>query len=192
MKKRDFSGMDQQEILLAAKKACLNMLERSDKTEMQLRVKLAEAGFPSSAVDGAIAYAASFHYVDDVRFTMNYLQTGLKKKSRRRVEAELLQKGIDRETLDRCLEEMGDHEQCQEKTALDLIIKRTAGKNWEDAAVRRREMQYLAGQGFSYEIIRGAAAQYQQWLEENGQEPSQEIENGEENWNGYRKFVHKS
>ena len=59
MRKRDFSGLDDEEILHMAKKQCLNILKQSDKTKKQLRQRLKEGGFPPFAVEGAIAYAAS-------------------------------------------------------------------------------------------------------------------------------------
>ena len=37
MRKNDFSGLEEEEILHLAKKQCLNLLKQSDKTEMQLR-----------------------------------------------------------------------------------------------------------------------------------------------------------
>ena len=111
MRKNDFSGLEEEEILHLAKKQCLNFLKQSDKTETQLRRKLKEGGFPPFAVDGAIAYAASFHYIDDERYARNYLEMGGQKKSRKRMEMELLQKGIDREQIRRCLDEVENNEE---------------------------------------------------------------------------------
>lgn len=163
MRKNDFSGLEEEEILHLAKKQCLNLLKQSDKTEMQLRRKLKEGGFPPFAVDGAIAYAASFHYIDDERYARNYLEMGGQKKSRKRMEMELLQKGIDREQIRRCLDEVENNE---EEAAFSLLKKRAAGKDWTDERVQRRLFQYLAGQGFSYEIIRNCVRRYEQMLEE--------------------------
>lgn len=162
MKKNDFSGLGEEEILHVAKKQCLNLLKQSDKTETQLRRKLKEGGFPPFAVDGAIAYAASFHYIDDERYARNYLEMGGQKKSRKRMEMELLQKGIDREQIRRCLNNVENNE---EEAAFSLLKKRAAGKNWTDEKVQRRLLHYLAGQGFSYEIIRSCMRRYEQLLE---------------------------
>lgn len=163
MKKKEFCGLEEDEILHMAKKQCLNLLKQSDKTEMQLRQKLKEGGFPPFAIDGAIAYAAAFHYIDDERYTKNYLEMGGRRKSRRRMEMELLQKGIDREQIRQCMEEV---ENGEDEAAFSLLKKRASGKNWADEKIQRRIMQYLAGQGFSYETIRNSVCRYERSLEE--------------------------
>lgn len=167
MKRRDFDGLEQEEVLRLAKKKCLDILKQSDKTEMQLRRKLKEGGFPPFAVDGAIAYAASFHYIDDERYTRNYLETGGQRKSRKRMEMELIQKGIEREQIRLCLE---DAEWDEAETAFSLLRKRAAGKDWTSETIQRRIMQYMAGQGFSYETIRSSMRRYEQLLEDDEEE----------------------
>ena len=165
MRKRDFHGLPDEEVLHQAKKQCLSILEQSDKTEMQLRQKLKEGGFPPFAIDGAITYAASFRYIDDERYARNYLETVGKRKSRKRMEMELIQRGIDREKIRQCMEAVENEE---EEVATRLLKKRMVGKEWSDEKIRRRMVQYLAGQGFSYETIRNSMYQYEQWLE-NGE-----------------------
>lgn len=163
MRKRDFHGLDKEEILHMAKKQCLNILKQTDKTEMQLRQKLKEGGFPPFAIDGAIKYAASFHYIDDERYARNYLETAGRRKSRKRVEMELIQRGIDRELVHMCMEAVENDE---EEVAAKLLKKRMVGKDWTDERIQRRMIQYLAGQGFSFETIRTSIRLYEQTLEE--------------------------
>lgn len=163
MRKRDFSGLDDEEILHMAKKQCLNILKQSDKTEKQLRQRLKEGGFPPFAVEGAIAYAASYHYINDERYVANYLEVSKGKKSRKKMEMDLMQRGADRELILQC---MGNVELDDEKTAYELLKKKMAGKNWNDPKQQRRMMQYLVGQGYSYETIKSSVYRYEQFLED--------------------------
>lgn len=83
-----------------AKHRALHILERSDRTEQELRSRL-EKNYVEEAVEEAIAYVKEYHYIDDKRYAVNYLSSRGRVKSRRQVEQELLyKKGISREVLE--------------------------------------------------------------------------------------------
>ena len=48
-----------------AKLRAMHLLEAGDKTREQVRQKLVQGGYPSCAVEAALAYVESFHYIDD-------------------------------------------------------------------------------------------------------------------------------
>ena len=81
-------------VTVRARKKVLAMLERMDRTEQDLRHRLARAGYPEEAVDDAIAYAKKFGYINDERYARSYARSRSRTKSRRQIEAELYQKGI--------------------------------------------------------------------------------------------------
>ena len=91
--------------LTRAKRRALHILERSDRTEQELREKLSKNYLPE-VVDAAIEYVKSFHYIDDHRYAVNYLNSRSQGKSSRRLEQELLyKKGISKEVLEAAREE---------------------------------------------------------------------------------------
>ena len=57
---------DEEEIIKAKKRAML-ILQHNDRTEWELSDKLLKAGFSEQAVEAAVEYVRSFHYVDDRR-----------------------------------------------------------------------------------------------------------------------------
>ena len=83
-----------------ARHRALHILERSDRTEQELRAKL-ERNYRAEAVEDAISYVKQYHYLDDRRYAVNYLNSRGRVKSRRQVEQELLyKKGISKEILE--------------------------------------------------------------------------------------------
>jgi len=91
---------EQAGLLKKAKHRALYILEQSDKTEQELRDKLSK-NYEPEIVEAAVAYVKRYHYIDDKRYAVNYLNTRGKVKSRRQVEQELLyKKGISREVLE--------------------------------------------------------------------------------------------
>lgn len=88
-----------------ARHRALHILERSDRTEKELRAKL-EQNYKPEAVEDAVAYVKKYHYLDDMRYAVNYLNSRGRVKSRRQVEQELLyKKGISKEILEEALQE---------------------------------------------------------------------------------------
>ena len=57
-----------------AKLRAMNLLQKKDYTEKQLRDKLKEGLYPQELVDEAIAYVKSYKYLDDERFALDLLR----------------------------------------------------------------------------------------------------------------------
>jgi regulatory protein len=94
-----------EKVLLYAKKKILEILERMDRTEQELKNKLLQRDFPSDIIEEAIAYAKQFHYVDDFRFAKNFIHIKSTTKSKRQICFMLYQKGIAKEQVDQAYEE---------------------------------------------------------------------------------------
>ena len=98
------------DMLKRAKLRCMHLLEKRDYTEKELRQKLenGKTEYTEEQIDGAIAYVKSFHYVDDGRYACKYIEAMQSRKSRRQIEQELYQKGVDRELIQEAFEETGE------------------------------------------------------------------------------------
>ena len=56
-----------------ARLRCLNLLKSRDYTRHQLVSKLKQGFYPESVIKNAIDYAASYRYIDDLRYAMAYI-----------------------------------------------------------------------------------------------------------------------
>lgn len=133
-----------------AKERMLHLLEASDRTEAELRRRLREGGFPPEAVEAAIDYGKRRRYVDDRRYTENYVSFRAASRSRRQLEAELAARGISRDLARECLEEIQIDEGEQVRR---LLEKRGFDPENADEGEMRRTMAFLSRRGFSYEAI---------------------------------------
>ncbi|MSS63368.1 regulatory protein RecX [Velocimicrobium porci] len=138
-------------IFRRAKQKAMNLLKRMDRTEQELRTKLRQAEYPSAAVETAIEYVKSYHYIDDLRYAENYIRYKKGTKSIRMIEMELRQKGIDKESIRSALEE----ETISDDEALKKAIRKKA-KNWDTMSYleKRKVFAYLYRKGFKEEDIR--------------------------------------
>ncbi|MGI6019086.1 MAG: regulatory protein RecX [Marvinbryantia sp.] len=139
-----------------AKLRCMHLLEKRDYTEKQLRDKLCmgKTEYPPEVIDEAIAYVKSYRYVDDLRYAAQYIEAKKTRRSRRQIEQELLQKGIDRELMRQAFEET---EQIPEEELIRYWIeKRHYDPQTADVAETRRMYAFLARKGFQSSAIMNA------------------------------------
>ena len=134
-----------------ARHRALHILERSDRTEQELRAKL-ERNYRAEAVEDAISYVKQYHYLDDRRYAVNYLNSRGRVKSRRQVEQELLyKKGISKEILEEArteAEPQDEREQIRRWMEKKQIHPETADPN-----ELRRFYFFLMRRGFRSEDI---------------------------------------
>ena len=138
-------------IIPRAKARILYLLKASDRTEKQLYDKLKEGYYPKEAIEVAIAYAKSYHYIDDERYARNYIQFHGKKNSKKQLMYTLLQKGIGKELLENLLEENPVDE--------DIQIQKWLTKkhyNFENATYEEKQKlgAALIRKGFSVDNIK--------------------------------------
>ena len=133
-----------------AREKMLYMLKLSDKTEKQLRRKLEEGLYPREAIESAIAFGKEYGYIDDIRFTENYLLLKGEKKSRRQLLCELTQKGVGEEIIRECLENNPVDEYSQIEK---LLKKRGFDPEKSDEKEKMRTVAFLSRKGFSYTAI---------------------------------------
>lgn len=131
---------------LRAKKRAMHLLERMDRTEKQLYDKLLQSGYPQECIENAILYVKKYHYIDDRRYASNYIRCYQDRKSRLRMQQDLLRKGVSRALIDEVLEE---EFQADERIQIrSLLEKRGFDATECDEKERQRCYQFLMRRGF--------------------------------------------
>lgn len=140
-----------QEIMIPrARKKAMHLLEQMDRSKAELSNRLKEAGYLPEAIENAISYVESFHYIDDERYARNYIRYHQEAKSRRRLNQDLKKKGISDEIIRLAMEE---ENQTDPK---DQIRKLLEQKHYDlidpDGRICRKEearaCRFLASRGF--------------------------------------------
>ena len=142
-----------------AKKRSLMLLQKKDYTEAELRRKLTEGEYPQEAVEEAVSYVKSFHYIDDERFCRAYINCYSVKWSRQQITTKLMAKGISKECIRRIFEELqqeGELENVEETLIQDILRKKHYDPQNADYKTRQKMYQHLAYKGFSQEMIKKA------------------------------------
>ncbi len=141
-----------------AKKRGMNLLRTMDRTEHDVRHKLSEGGYPIEAVDAAVEYLSSYHYIDDMRYACEYIRYKIQSYSRKVITLKLTEKGIGKDVIeaafDRYEEVFEDVDDGEDRLIRSLITKRCPNGvvelGYED---KQRLFAYLYGKGFTTSSI---------------------------------------
>ena len=142
-------------LIKRAKSRTLHILDRFDKTEHELRNKLKEDMYPEEAIDAAVEAAKKGRYLDDLRYASQYIYEKSKSKSLKKIEAELIGKGIDRSVLSESMKRFSEDEEesgesREDALILKIIEKRIPKGTEPDPEAEAKLIRYLLGKGFEY------------------------------------------
>lgn len=132
------------------KERALYLLQRSDKTEYELRNKLKQGLYSDSVIEEVINFLKAYHYIDDEQYTRKYISYKTKTKSVKQIKMDLYQKGITPEIIKEVFNSLGDSE---EETIKKCIEKKRL--NWETIEEKdiHKLISSLMRRGFPYEQI---------------------------------------
>lgn len=138
-----------EEVLIKrAKLRTLRLLEQGDRTKKGLENKLEQNGYPPEAVEEAIVYAESFHYIDDKRYAVNYIQNQRGCKGRARIMMELRNKGVSQEDIDFAFQETEEGADTRERIR-ELIRKKRKSQGTMEEKERQKLYGFLMRRGFA-------------------------------------------
>lgn len=148
-KTRDLTGLSEEELKEYYKGKVLNYLSRR-KTVQEVRVYLRRLNCPEEIVEELLEFTDEYRFTDDEEYARCFILDSfrLKHHSRKQIQYDLRQKGLDKLLIEQMMEELNPSD---EEAAMCLAAKRF--KNMDDPQVRDRCGNYLYNHGFPYEVI---------------------------------------
>lgn len=173
-------------VLPGGRKKAMDLLLAGDRTEKELCVRLAQDGYHASVIESVLTYVRQFHYLDDVRYALNYMQSKGSKSSMLEIRRKLSEKGVSEEDYEEALEKYralrsesierlgeddadadsmnGDAELSDEAMELETLLKLMHKKVPEGVALTKEQKQkyygYFLRKGFGYHTIRTVLKEY--------------------------------
>ena len=140
-----------EEILLKrARDRALYLLQSQGRTKAEMIQKLQKDGYPDDVIREVMSFLEEYHFVDDSSYTENYIHVNKSRKSPLQIVFELQQKGVDKDTISRMLEEAPINE---DDTVRALLKKKTGGQIPADWKERQKLAAFLGRKGFSFDVI---------------------------------------
>lgn len=146
-----------------AQEKALYLLEYRNYSKRELTEKIARTAASREAAQAAAGRMEELGLIDDRRFGEDYARELFSRKGygARRAAQELRRKGLDQELVQELVEKYGGPEQSGEN------IRRVLEKKYpgwrEDEKVRRRAFAALQRLGYSYQEVREAMGQDEDW-----------------------------
>jgi len=139
-----------------AKNIAYRYLSYRPRSHAEVVKKLRDQGFGDDTVRTVLSNLIRLQYVDDERFADQWAQSRVRLRGlgRRRIERELRDKGVDRETARRALDGVLTAD-LEIETARRAVERKLASMRALDRETRRRRLAgFLERKGFSFAVIR--------------------------------------
>lgn len=141
-----------QVLIKRAKERALYLLKDRDRTEQEIRRKLREGFYPEDSIAQTINFLKEYRFLDDWEYGRRYIRTYGNSRSKKRLQFDLQQKGLDREQIRLLLEESdGD---ISEDAQIEKFLKKKGYQKGETPPKEREKlMAALVRKGFSYDAV---------------------------------------
>lgn len=152
---KDYDDILEKVLPKRAKLRAMNLLKNREYSVKQLHDKLKDGGYPEGVIEAALSYVAGYHYTDDLRYATGYIFEKESSRSRRRIEQDLREKGIDRNTLEKAWREWEEQGGSQDEQQMirKLLEKRHYDPDTADMKEKQRTYAFLMRKGFSGEQV---------------------------------------
>ena len=134
-----------------AKEKALRLLAFRSHSEKELLEKLKRAGAKSEDLPPVVEFLKEYGFLNDEQYGVHLAKDlkNIKKYGKRRIVAELKNKGIKQEYIDAALAELED----DEEDALLPLIFRKLGGNYEQKNIDRA-IRYFIYRGYGFDDIK--------------------------------------
>lgn len=126
-----------------AKQKALNLIKHSDKTEQEIYYRLKEEYYPDEIIERVVGYLKSYNYLNDERYARNYIRYRKTTESKRAVELKLINKGINKQVLEKIISEEYESFDKDSDPEVQAIIKFISKKCIEPTSLSFEEKQKL-------------------------------------------------
>lgn len=136
------------------KNTALRIIEKSYKTELELKDKLKEKGYDEKAIKYSIDFLKEYKFIDDIKYAEMYIKDRLRNSGVKKIKYSLIRKGVSEDIIDEVLNNVDTEN--QKNVAIELtekkynqLIKRENDKY----KIKNKLFRFLQGKGYEYSLI---------------------------------------
>lgn len=136
------------------KNTSLRIIERSYKTEKELRDSLLTKGYDELSINRTVEFLKEYNFINDEQYTKMYIKDKLKNQGKNKIKYSLIRKGISSDILENELSEVDNS--LEDETAYNLGYKKylTLKKKEDDKyKLSQKLYRFLMSKGYNYDIV---------------------------------------
>ncbi|MEG1003011.1 MAG: recombination regulator RecX [Clostridium sp.] len=135
------------------KDTALRTIERSYKTEKEIRDKLVLKEFDEETIDKTMDFLHEYNFIDDLKFTKMYVKDRLRNQGRNKIRYSLSSKGVNKLIIEEVFGELDRNDEIEQ--AMILCEKKylaLSKREDDDFKLKNKITRYLLGRGYDYDI----------------------------------------
>lgn len=137
-----------------AKSYALNIIERSYKTEKEIKEKLLSKEYSYETIDKVIYFLKEYSFIDDAKYAQMYINDRIKTKGRNKIKYDLSKKGVDEDIIKSKIGEVNSDKEFENALELgskkySIIIKREE----DERKIKQKLAQFLIGRGYTWDTV---------------------------------------
>ena len=140
----------------------LYLIKAKEYSKKEIAQKLGSGDYPEDIINSVIDELIKMRFIDDKRYTQEYIAYHTMNKSRQAITSALMLKGIDKNTIDEAFDiYMDENPDYEKKLCLDLLERKyLRQKDDADYITVNKAKKYLAGRGFSFDAADCATKEF--------------------------------
>lgn len=143
------------EAYIRCKNSALKIIERSYKTEKEVRERLLLKGYEEKHIENSIQFLKEYKFLNDEYYVEAFIRDKLSSKGSARIKQDLIKKGISRDIIEEKIE--GIDKSSEKDTAKELAEKklRVIRKSENDTyKISGKLYRFLISKGYTYDIVK--------------------------------------
>ena len=139
---------------IKCKNSALKIIERTHKSEKEIRDKLVLKDYENHIIDKTINFLKEYNFLNDSNYAKMYVRDKSKTQGQMKIKYTLKQKGIDESLIEKELSMIDTNE--LKDVAIDLALRKykTLCKRENDKyKLKQKLYRFLMGKGYEYSLI---------------------------------------
>ncbi len=153
--KEKFFEVIKAENLAKCKESALRTIERSYKTEKEIKDKLLLKEFDEDIIDETLNFLKEYGFIDDSKFVKMFVKDHIRNQGRNKIKYLLQQKGVDNNLIDEAF--LNLEKEYELERAYILAEKKylsVSKREDDDFKIKNKIIRYLLGRGYDYSIAK--------------------------------------
>lgn len=149
-----------EENLHKCKSTALRIIEKSYKTEKEIKEKLIEKGYDMDAIVPAIAFLKEYNFINDEGYTKMYVKDRMRSQGRQKIKYSLIRKGVDESAIEEVLYNVD--RDSEKEVALELARKKynqLVKREDDKYKLWNKLCRFLIGRGYEYSLAKDVVKQ---------------------------------
>lgn len=145
----------EKESYIRYKESAIKIIERSYKTEKEIRDKLKQKGYEEKQINNSIDFLKEYDFINDNTYAKAFIKDKLSSKGSQKIKYDLMKKGIAKDIIEENLIKVDKNE--EKEVALNVGRKKYESirrKESDNYKLSGKLYRFLISRGYAYDIVK--------------------------------------